>query len=189
MRALLITLLFSTLVFAYKDAFFMGVYQSIQDGEGTSDDYDHTIESRENQNGFRLGWDKNSDETQLAKTRYELAYEKRALEYSLGGAKTEADGWRLSGSIGWGYNVDWLLTHEIVPFVRLGAGMGRFDDIGRGTDMTLGIGMVYTTRRFEILAGVDREFWQLSGTKFPFRNFVENDLVIHNFHAGVNIRF
>lgn len=189
MRSLLTVFFLSTLLFAYKDAFYLGLYQSTQEGGGTSDKMKHDVQSRENQNGFRFGWDKNSDETHRAKTRYEFAYEKRALEYTKDGTTQEGDGYRLSASASWGYNVDWLLTDEIVPFFRLGAGAGKMEKMGNGTDLSLGLGVAYVTRRFEVLAGVDREFWQLSGTRFPFNTLFENDAVVHNYHLGLNVRF
>lgn len=177
----------------------MGVYQSTQQGtldtrgdklfsEGSSV-VEHDLSSRENKNGFRLGWDINSDHTPQAKTRYELTYEQRAFEYELNGQKKEGDAWRLGTSMSLGYNLDWLLTDEIVPFFRVGAGLGTFHGVGNGTDLALGVGIVYATRRFEILAGVDREFWLLEGTKFPFNNLFDNEAIIHNVHLGVNVRF
>ncbi|MGE4294752.1 MAG: hypothetical protein AB7E49_03530 [Campylobacterales bacterium] len=189
MRIFLILSLLSTLLFAYKDAFYLGLYHATQNGGGSSDKMEHDLQSQEGQMGFRFGWDQNSDETHLSKTRYEFAYEKRALEYTRDGAATEGDGYRLSASASWGYNVDWLLTDEIVPFFRLGIGAGEMETMGNGTDLSLGLGVAYVTRRFEVLAGIDREFWQLSGTRFPFSNLTHNDAIVHNFHVGVNVRF
>lgn len=194
----LIFLLFLPL-FAYKNAFFVGGYNSNQDGKieasGSSvfdldgNDQQHKVSSSNKPNGMRFGWHNNSDHTNLHKTKYEFFYEKRYLTYKLQNNKYETTGYHLGFSIAVGYNLDLLTTHEVVPYFKIGAGAGKFNKLGSGTDLMAGVGIGYITRYFELTAGIDREFWQLSGLRFPFSTPFNNNGYIHSYHLGLNIRF
>ncbi len=188
-RTLLLTALLATALLAYKDSAYLGTYGTILSGDldrgGTSWDLenDGTIQ------GFRWGISRNRDIYALGKFRYEIAFERRAFSYKSGGESFERGGDHLSTSFAWGQNMDWLLNHEVVPYFRIGGGLGNFSSFSRGSNLLLGVGVVYTMRHFELTAGVDREFWQLGGFKIPYNTLLDHDAIVHNFHAGVNWRF
>lgn len=187
MRIFIVLVLFFTSLFAYKDAFFVGGYKSTQDGKLKENKY--TLENGSFNNGFRFGWHNNTDHTNLSKSKYEFFYEKRTIDYKVDGISNEASGYHFGFDASWGYNLDLLLTYEIVPFVKLGAGAGKFGSIGNGTDATLGIGISLVTRWVEFTAEANREFWQLKGVRFPFETPFKNDGYVHNYRFGMNFRF
>jgi hypothetical protein len=186
-RFLLLIALLSVSVFGYKDNAYLGLFGSTLSGD--ADEGGWSVENDGTLQGFRWGLNHNRDIYALGKLRYEVAYSQRDLLFKEGGSQSAQSGNFLSGSIGWGQNLDWLLNHEIVPYIRIGAVLGSFEDFDRGTALSLGVGVAYTMRYFEITTGVDREFWQLNGTKIPYKTFYENDAQLDLFHAGINWRF
>ena len=188
-RLTLLSILLLTPLLAYKDAAYIGTYGSIQSGSIERQNTTWDLENDGTVQGFRWGLSGNRDAYALGKFRYEIAYEQRSFEYTQGGQKIQRGGDHISTSFAWGQNLDWLLNHEIVPYFRVGGGLGSFSSFSRGSNMLLGVGVVYTMRHFELTLGVDREFWQLSGTKIPYKTLIENDAILHNFHAGINWRF
>lgn len=199
MRIFLLLLLFFAPLFAYKNAFYIGAYLSMHDGKferGGNDIFnlgeekvDHELSDNSLGQGFRFGWHNNSSHTNLAKTRYEFFYEKRDIKYKVDNNEEIKSGYHLGFSMSFGYNLDLMTTHEIVPYIKLGIGAGNFKGIGNGSETILGVGVAYVTRYFEIIAGADREFWQLSGLKIPLDTPVDNDGYLHNYHLGLNFRF
>ncbi|MDR2152465.1 MAG: hypothetical protein LBO72_06565 [Helicobacteraceae bacterium] len=175
--------------FAYKDAFYIGAYGGAIDG---------TLEKKEETDlsdktylqGFRLGWNNNMQSSFFAKIRWELFYERRDFEYDFNGANKEEDGWHAGASVAFGYNVDWFLTRELVPYFKIGAGLGGFgEDLEDGSNLHLGVGLVFSFRYFELTAEARREFWQLSGYRIPFQTPFSNDGSIDVLSAGLNFKF
>ena len=185
---LLITLLFSSL-FAYKDAFYLGAYTGAFEGKSDYHELDiDDIESTDRHlRGVRLGWNRNSLSGFYFKNRIEFNYDQRKYLIS----DHLQDGWHFGVSYAWGYNLDWLLTQEITPYISLGAGAGKLDKLlGNGTDMSLGLGLALSFRLVEFTVEIKREFWQLDGFRFPFGAPFQGDATtIDHAAAGINIKF
>ncbi|MDR0665027.1 MAG: hypothetical protein LBF86_05845 [Helicobacteraceae bacterium] len=175
--------------FAYKDAFYIGAYGGVLDGtlekESRTD-----LENQSPIRGFRLGWNNNMRSSFSAKIRWELFGEQRYFKYDFNGANKEEKSWHAGASVAFGYNVDWFLTRELVPYFKIGAGLGGFgEDLGDGSNLHLAAGVVFSLRYFELTAEARREFWQLSGYRIPFQTPFTNDGSIDVLSAGLNFKF
>jgi hypothetical protein len=159
-RFCLLILFFCANAFAYKDSFYIGAYGALIDGT-LDKKVKADLESEAYLRGVRLGWNNNMRSPFLAKIRWEFFGERRDFTYKVGGEEKTKDGWHAGASVSLGYNVDWLLTQEIVPYIKFGAGVGNFDkDFEDGSNLHLGVGLAFSFRYFELTAEARREFWQ-----------------------------
>jgi opacity protein-like surface antigen len=171
-------------LFAYKDSFYVGGYGGLFNEE-SSGDRRVEFEGAKSLYGIRFGWNNNTPSSFYRKNRIEISADQRSFAV---GDETRS-GWHAGVSFALGYNLDLLLTHEIVPFVSIGAGLGKFDTQDNGSEIALGIGIAYATRYVECAIEAKREFWQLQGFRFPFSAPFEGDFSVDTVTAGINFRF
>ncbi|MDR1912560.1 MAG: hypothetical protein LBQ52_09500, partial [Helicobacteraceae bacterium] len=149
MRAFLFFAFFCACAFGYKDAFFIGGYGGLLDGT-LEKSAKADLESDTYIEGVRLGWNNNMRSPFLGKVRWEFYYERRDFTYDFEGAKKTEDGWQAGASVALGYNVDWFLTQELVPYFKIGSGIGGFGgDYENGSNLNLGVGVAFAFRLFE----------------------------------------
>jgi hypothetical protein len=189
MRFILFFTLFLASAFGYKDAFYIGAYGGALEG-ALEKSAEIDLESDTYPLGFRLGWNNNMRSSFMSKIRWELYYEQRDFAYKLDGADKTEDGWHAGVSVALGYNIDWFLTQELTPYIKIGTGLGGFgDDFGDGSNLNLGVGVAFSTRYFELTLEAKREFWQLKGYRFAFHTPFSNDGSIDMLSAGLNFKF
>ncbi|GHV08012.1 hypothetical protein AGMMS50229_15760 [Campylobacterota bacterium] len=186
MRSILWLFLLVSSLSAYRDAFYLGAYGGFLDGTIEQEERDRDFSSSNAIMGARLGWILNSGGDYYVKHRFEFLADSRKTKEKNGDPE---NGWRLGISYALGYNVDWFLTQELVPFVSIGAGVGEIKPYGRGSDMSLGFGAALAFRYVEITAEVKREFWQTNGMRFPFQAPFNGSGAVDLFTAGINIKF
>jgi hypothetical protein len=192
---------------AYKDAFYLGYYGGIIDGSLEKGEAKHEFESDGALKGGRIGWNNNTRSHFLAKIRWEIFYEERffkrenlekiiAASPNLTAAEKDAissrrrHSWHSGANVALGWNTDLFLTAELVPFVKMGFGLGKFDEeLGHGSNMHLGVGAALALRYAEITVEARREFWQLKGFRLPFKAPFSGEGSIDHLSAGINIKF
>jgi opacity protein-like surface antigen len=167
--------------FAYKDSFYMGAYGEIYDGELSETE----VENDGAAYGGRIGWNYNFKSPYYAKYRVEFTLDERTFSFNEG----SDNGLLLGISYAVGYNLDLLLTQEIVPYISIGMAVGRFDHFENASEMSVGVGLSIAFRLFEVTAEARREFWQMRGVRIPIGAAFDNDGHIDAFSAGINVKF
>lgn len=178
-------------LFAFKDAFFIGMAQGVTTGTSENkviakptQEYDTTGTF----SGIRLGSDMNLDRGHQIKGRWEFAYENRDYTYDLDGVETETPGRHFTVSFLWGHNIDFMLNNELVPFVKLGYGVSTTDELGDAYHSTVGAGITFVTEYLEIGVGIDREGKKFGGVRLDEETFSDPAEVNTATYMMLNIR-
>jgi hypothetical protein len=164
---LFLTILFTDL-FAFKDAFIIGMTQGVTTGTSENNKISPLTEDYDTTGTFsaiKLGNDMNLDRAHQIKGRWEFTYEDRSYTYDLDGIETETTGRQLSIAFLWGYNIDVMLNYELVPFVKLGYGTSTTGEVGDAHHSIYGAGVYFVTKYLEIGAGIDREGKKFGGLR------------------------
>jgi hypothetical protein len=183
--------LFSTNLLAFKDAFYMGVSQGQTIGESTTKELsasEMTYDLAGEITAIKMGSDFNIDRAHRFKGRWEFSLEERAYTYEKDGLKEELGGHQYSASFLWGYNVDFMLNDELVPFVKIGYGVSNTDTIGEAYHGIYGVGVYFITKHFEIGAGIDREGKKPGGVRLDEETLTDPVEESFTSYVTLNIR-
>lgn len=182
MRILTFVFFLFSIASAYKDSFYIGGYGEIYEGDLSETEVENDDTASY---GGRIGWNYNFKSPYYAKYRVEFTLDDRAFSFN----GQSDNGLQFGVSYAVGYNLDLLLTQEIVPYISIGMAVGRFDHFESVSEMSVGAGLSFAFRLFEITAEVRREFWQMRGVRIPIDAAFDNDGYIDAFSAGINVKF
>lgn len=183
---------FSTQLFAFKDAFYIGATRGYSEGTVRTKELTKTREDYQANadiSGLKFGSDLNLNRSHQLKGRWEYALEKRLYTYEKNDVQYDAEGYHLGIAFLWGYNLDFMLNDEFVPFFKLGYGLSNSTEVEDSYEAVYGIGFHFITKYFELGGGVDRENVEYGGVRFYPDLFKESATTGVNAYINLNIRF